>query len=430
VSEAIPSELEIFMPGQKKDRRRGGKDLNAEDAKAVARAERTAVFGKTKLCKFYILGCCTKGKACCFAHDQSEMNPAPDLSRTKICKTLINTGICNDPDCTYAHNKEELRDMPTVETLPQHSVDTSAQSKRQQSKVPPAPDTGLQSSPPDHAQAMLMQQQAMLMMSSPAAFQMMSQMIAAQQQCMGRPVPIAPQQQSPGALAGEPFLYNALFQQATEPSTKLDNEMVAIDDSSKVSDTQPLAMQCPCGTTIAPNAKYCLNCGSLCQDTAAKKYNVKNTFVEIDDPIVNAAKKASFPKWQSATDLLMYCDDSPINSSPLSQRLPRVNTWASDLGKVEEESPRDSLDMSPKVSADGEETFSEKRLQDTPFPEECVRITEFVEEEWNPNPINELPTVDSIRIKNTFIEIGTEPSRKGMRMVQTASGRLDLLGRE
>eukprot|EP00931_Biecheleriopsis_adriatica_P073038 TRINITY_DN47400_c0_g1_i1.p1 TRINITY_DN47400_c0_g1~~TRINITY_DN47400_c0_g1_i1.p1 ORF type:complete len:567 (-),score=122.09 TRINITY_DN47400_c0_g1_i1:81-1679(-) len=76
--------------------------------------ERAAAFLKTKLCKFYVLGACTRGKACQFAHDNSEMQPLPDLFRTKLCKTLMATGVCDDPDCRYAHHKEELRSAPPV----------------------------------------------------------------------------------------------------------------------------------------------------------------------------------------------------------------------------------------------------------------------------------------------------------------------------
>jgi len=67
------------------------------------------IFMKTKMCKFHLLGICSKGSDCQFAHNKDEMNPLPDLYRTKLCKTLINTGQCNDSSCKYAHNREELR---------------------------------------------------------------------------------------------------------------------------------------------------------------------------------------------------------------------------------------------------------------------------------------------------------------------------------
>lgn len=73
---------------------------------------RTQVFEKTKMCKFHILGACTKGSSCRFAHSQSELQCLPDLACTKLCKTLIATGGCDNPDCRYAHSQEELRPLP------------------------------------------------------------------------------------------------------------------------------------------------------------------------------------------------------------------------------------------------------------------------------------------------------------------------------
>ncbi|CAE7248375.1 Rf1 [Symbiodinium sp. CCMP2592] len=76
------------------------------------RSMRTQVFEKTKMCKFHILGACTKGSSCRFAHSQSELQCLPDLACTKLCKTLIATGGCDNPDCRYAHSQEELRPLP------------------------------------------------------------------------------------------------------------------------------------------------------------------------------------------------------------------------------------------------------------------------------------------------------------------------------
>lgn len=66
-------------------------------------------FQKTRLCKFNIIGMCTKGEQCVFAHGAEELRPLPDLTCTKLCKKLIDTGVCADPKCLYAHNKEQLR---------------------------------------------------------------------------------------------------------------------------------------------------------------------------------------------------------------------------------------------------------------------------------------------------------------------------------
>jgi len=85
------------------------------------------IFVKTKMCRFHLLGICSKGASCPFAHESTEMNPLPDLSKTKLCKTLINTGVCEDVDCTYAHNREELR----VAELPGRGGKTRRQAGRQ-----------------------------------------------------------------------------------------------------------------------------------------------------------------------------------------------------------------------------------------------------------------------------------------------------------
>mmetsp|Transcript_57834 Transcript_57834/g.102744 ORF Transcript_57834/g.102744 Transcript_57834/m.102744 type:complete len:505 (-) Transcript_57834:104-1618(-) len=97
---------------------------------APPQPERAAAFMKTKMCKFFLLGACTRGTACQFAHDNLEMQPLPDLFRTKICKSLVATGNCNDPDCRYAHSKDELRTAPEP---------SEAKLKRQTAEQPPRP---------------------------------------------------------------------------------------------------------------------------------------------------------------------------------------------------------------------------------------------------------------------------------------------------
>lgn len=88
------------------------RDRDSQTSDAGGRAERIAVFQKTKMCKFHIMGVCTQGNSCRFAHEREQLQSLPDLSCTKLCKTLIATGVCNNPDCCYAHNREELRAMP------------------------------------------------------------------------------------------------------------------------------------------------------------------------------------------------------------------------------------------------------------------------------------------------------------------------------
>eukprot|EP00929_Paragymnodinium_shiwhaense_P052792 TRINITY_DN2643_c0_g1_i1.p1 TRINITY_DN2643_c0_g1~~TRINITY_DN2643_c0_g1_i1.p1 ORF type:complete len:565 (+),score=108.15 TRINITY_DN2643_c0_g1_i1:168-1862(+) len=100
------------MPRQSRRSTRTGGHGGAQLSETPAPTERTAVFQKTKMCKFHILGACARGTNCLFAHDEAELNPLPDLSRTKLCKTLIATGRCDDPNCRYAHREEELKESP------------------------------------------------------------------------------------------------------------------------------------------------------------------------------------------------------------------------------------------------------------------------------------------------------------------------------
>lgn len=89
--------------------------MNASEAADASEKDssRTWHFNKTKMCKFHIIGACSKGPTCPFAHSKAEMRPLPDLTCTKLCKSLIDTGVCNNKACMYAHNKLELRTTST-----------------------------------------------------------------------------------------------------------------------------------------------------------------------------------------------------------------------------------------------------------------------------------------------------------------------------
>lgn len=66
-------------------------------------------FRKTKLCKFFVLGKCTKGGKCNFAHE-NDLKPQPNLFRTRPCLALLRMGKCRDGDaCKYAHTKYDIR---------------------------------------------------------------------------------------------------------------------------------------------------------------------------------------------------------------------------------------------------------------------------------------------------------------------------------
>eukprot|EP00928_Gymnodinium_smaydae_P084415 TRINITY_DN67697_c0_g1_i1.p1 TRINITY_DN67697_c0_g1~~TRINITY_DN67697_c0_g1_i1.p1 ORF type:complete len:214 (+),score=20.04 TRINITY_DN67697_c0_g1_i1:83-643(+) len=67
------------------------------------------VFGKTKLCKFFLKDKCTRGSACTFAHSTEELTDQPDLRCTKMCRHYLQKGQCTVSGCTFAHSRAELR---------------------------------------------------------------------------------------------------------------------------------------------------------------------------------------------------------------------------------------------------------------------------------------------------------------------------------
>jgi len=71
-----------------------------------------AIFHKTKLCKFYMTGQCTRWGSCAFAHHADELQPLPNFYRTRPCPELVETGKCRrGSQCTFAHTRDEMR-MP------------------------------------------------------------------------------------------------------------------------------------------------------------------------------------------------------------------------------------------------------------------------------------------------------------------------------
>jgi len=66
--------------------------------------------GKTKLCKFWSRGHCSRGRACTFAHGRKELREQPNLFRTELCFEFMSTGTCyHGAACKYAHNEREIR---------------------------------------------------------------------------------------------------------------------------------------------------------------------------------------------------------------------------------------------------------------------------------------------------------------------------------
>lgn len=83
----------------------------AKDTRLVSSVPAPApIFRKTKLCKFYQEGRCSRGNACIYAHGNLELAPLPDFSFTKLCSEFSRFGCCSKGvNCKYAHFKNELK---------------------------------------------------------------------------------------------------------------------------------------------------------------------------------------------------------------------------------------------------------------------------------------------------------------------------------
>lgn len=84
-----------------------------ENASSSAASSHQESFRRTKLCKFDLLGACTRGDECAFAHGFESLRPQPDLYRTRICAHFLRSGRCDaGSHCRYAHSHGELRPAP------------------------------------------------------------------------------------------------------------------------------------------------------------------------------------------------------------------------------------------------------------------------------------------------------------------------------
>jgi len=72
--------------------------------------ERIQEFSRTKLCKFNLLGICTRGASCMFAHGTNDLEEQPDYSKTRLCADFTAFGKCTNGDnCSFAHGKHDLK---------------------------------------------------------------------------------------------------------------------------------------------------------------------------------------------------------------------------------------------------------------------------------------------------------------------------------
>lgn len=66
-------------------------------------------FVKTRPCRFFLRGHCTKGPACTFAHGHADQRAKPNLQCTKLCLRAREGQHCGNLECRYAHSKAERR---------------------------------------------------------------------------------------------------------------------------------------------------------------------------------------------------------------------------------------------------------------------------------------------------------------------------------
>ena len=60
--------------------------------------KRLQVHKQTRLCRFFVVGACTRGEACAFAHGKEKLKQQPDFSKTRLCADFVELGSCMEGD--------------------------------------------------------------------------------------------------------------------------------------------------------------------------------------------------------------------------------------------------------------------------------------------------------------------------------------------
>mmetsp|Transcript_53416 Transcript_53416/g.95854 ORF Transcript_53416/g.95854 Transcript_53416/m.95854 type:complete len:255 (+) Transcript_53416:70-834(+) len=83
--------------------------MNSGSLAVLGSQERAQHFKRTKLCKFNLVGACTRGASCNFAHSSEDMTEQPDYSKTRLCADFKLGKCLYDSNCKFAHGERELR---------------------------------------------------------------------------------------------------------------------------------------------------------------------------------------------------------------------------------------------------------------------------------------------------------------------------------
>ena len=84
--------------------------MTAVDDPNEVEVKRLLAHKRTRLCKFFAVGACTRGESCAFAHGSDQLRQQPDFSKTRLCADFVELGRCTlGRKCKFAHGKRELR---------------------------------------------------------------------------------------------------------------------------------------------------------------------------------------------------------------------------------------------------------------------------------------------------------------------------------
>lgn len=110
----------------------------AQPSKAKAGEEEVArkrLFRGTRLCKFFLAGCCSRGDACNFAHSSDDLQDLPDFSKTRLCDPFMRSGVCEQGySCKFAHSQDELRPSYISKSKANRSPDRPKKEKETQAQ--------------------------------------------------------------------------------------------------------------------------------------------------------------------------------------------------------------------------------------------------------------------------------------------------------
>lgn len=384
-------------------RRGAGKVLSTVDTTVFAhttalavlppRAVHPEIFMKTKMCKFHILGICSKGGTCQFAHNKEEMNPLPDLYRTKLCKTLINTGACPDVLCTYAHNKEQLRmaSMASTAAKPLGAICLARWERLQQQQVHWQQQQLQPQQQPQH------QQQEQWELPQP------------QQQCPRvQPQPLVE------AHARMPLHYS-------QPQEHLPLQQQPSEDG----DSPQAASMVPGGADISHprirrgrhasrrKAERLAGTGALIKDVSNAARLQQSDLRALPGP---QSLTAHSPQRSGDTSE----SDGSLRTAKLHQSPESVD---SDEGGLQSMEQPENSNSNTSGTPPPEHLYGSRplRLANSPFalPMDDFKILGAG-----------IFSTGGITVKNTFLEFVPVEPVAGLRMVRTAGGRLDLLAEE